>query len=242
MTYPFIFFDWDDTLLFSTYTHSLIGQIFENIRLNKEFNNVVTYKNNNNNLSYDQRIIILSMIQLDNLNIKLLTNIIQYGKIFIVTNASLSWFMDSARFYLPLTNQFIIDNKIETYSAHDMYYLKYPVLNDENHTLWKYYTFLDILNKYQLIHNKHIVSIGDGKFEYNAMKRIGIKFGKYYTVNLVKYKVYPSITDMQMQIIGTTKIVDKIINNKNKIFDFEKNMLVFPKNPNKNNKWIQIAY
>lgn len=80
--------------------------------------------------------------------------------IFIVTNAMMKW-IDSSLLVLPKTAAFI-NKKIPIISAKESYS---SITNNQYE--WKKYAFKDIIKKVNNL--KHVISIGDAEYEYNAL-------------------------------------------------------------------------
>lgn len=146
-----IIFDWDDTLFPTSW---VVGNDID----------LADPKIQNKFIVYFSR--------LDMLLYKLLTTCIEYGTVFIVTNAVIKWVQVSSSI-LPNTQK-IINNNIKILSARDTYQSDYPDRMD----LWKRLTFQDLVfnnfdkhkhkNKDKYKH-QHIISIGDAEHEFNAL-------------------------------------------------------------------------
>ena len=117
-----IFFDWDDTLLCSSFL-SKIG-LFDDEQTKK----------------INLKLIKEQLSKLENNVFKVLSISIKYGDTFIITNASEGWVESSARKYLP--NIIKLFNKVKIISARTAYENQFP--NDNK--LWKLAVFRDIGN------------------------------------------------------------------------------------------------
>lgn len=135
--------DWDDTLFPTSWCKR---------------NNIDLYN------QYDVERYKIYFIELDNTLEKLLYKLNQYGKIYIVTNASLNWIKQCLNM-LPYTFDFIKDKNIKILSARDLYSHKYMNIME-----WKKNTFQNVINsiiEYDKCTN--IISLGDADYEYYAL-------------------------------------------------------------------------
>jgi hypothetical protein len=141
-----IVFDWDDTLLCTSYLgrHGLV-------HLPQE--------------------IIEGLKTLDEKVCNVLETASSFGKVFIVTNSEDGWVAYTAMAYLPKTYQIIMD-KVEIISARTKYKALYP---GDNYR-WKAEAFLDIKKEFDEGVNANIVSIGDSRAEIEAAKILGDQF------------------------------------------------------------------
>ncbi len=124
--------DWDDTLFPTTW-----------------------FSTNSNSSNCDN-----ALRKLDNLLVELLTKMISFGSVFIVTNANMNWIISSKNL-LPNTSR-IIDMNITIISAREMYQYVYDMSE------WKVRAFKNGLYN-DLQYAEQIISIGDSNFEYNAL-------------------------------------------------------------------------
>ena len=99
---------------------------------------------------------------LDNSLYMLLNKLLSLGKVYIISNAILKW-INISSIILPKTNKIL--KQIKIISARQNYnYLT----NDMNK--WKEYAFkYIILSEYKRHNYLNIISVGDAKFEYNAL-------------------------------------------------------------------------
>jgi hypothetical protein len=152
-----IILDWDDTLFPTTWANK------NNININNIPPNIKkNYK------------------EYDVLLFKLLSRLLSYGKVVIITNASLTWIHISAKIF-PKTYSLILKH-IEIISARDMYQSKFP----SDMYKWKKLAFCnevgDFFNNKYNTHN--IISIGDADYEYKALVDL------YSTCNIKQNKQY----------------------------------------------------
>lgn len=134
--------DWDDTLFPTTWI------LQNNINIS-EINDLNPY--------------IVHFSELDETLYKLFYKLLMIGKVIIITNATLGWITTSLKI-LPKTFG-IIRKNVNIISARDKYQ------RTSNMPVWKSNVFMyDIL---PLSRNaKHIISIGDADYEYNALTNL----------------------------------------------------------------------
>ena len=139
-----IVFDWDDTIC-PTYELGLLAK--------QQKTEVYKVKLG----ARDQR----ALTYIEDSSLQMLTEAIKYGKVIIVTNATLPWVEESGRLFLPNLYQFIKKNQIEIISAYseDVF----EVID------WKYNKFREYLKDCQV---DLFCSIGDSLYEKSAAIRI----------------------------------------------------------------------
>lgn len=176
-----IFIDWDDTLFPTTWISKNKINIYDPVSHAAYF------------------------MKLDGAISKFLNQIINKGKIFIVTNALLEW-VRSTTYLLP--NSLILLKHVKIISAREAYGKIYP----NNMTLWKKLCFKNIANKYvQKDKINNIISIGDADYEYDALVSLNdiVNQEKYLkSVKLVSHSKYEHIME---QLLVLCKNIDNII-------------------------------
>jgi hypothetical protein len=181
--------DWDDTLFPTTWILQNNINIFKMTKLNQYA---------------------VQFLELDNTLYQLFYNLLLFGKIIIVTNASLDWISMSIRL-IPRTYE-LIKNSVNIISARDKYH------GTSNMTVWKKNVFsLDILPLTKNI--KQIISIGDAEYEYNALINL-IHDQKYKNIFLKSLRLIqnPNFDIIIDQINVITKSIN-IISRPNKYMD-----------------------
>ena len=164
----FIFFDWDDTLLCSSFLIEYSQQENKKNILNQKNNS--SYKNYLNNL--------------ENIVYNLLQTSINYGDTYIITNASKNWVIYSSFKFFPKVIQLF--NKIRIISARDAYENEFP-----NQTkFWKLAVFMDIANLYNKNLVTNIISIGDSSIENEAASKLSYLFTECY-IKTIKFQEEP---------------------------------------------------
>lgn len=167
-----IIFDWDDTLLptsFLLYKHSLD-------------------KENKLNEKEQSKIKKLELLVKN-----LLTLCLSKGDVYIITNAGEGWVEESSKNYYPNIKDIL--NQIEVISARKDYEQKYP----ENSKLWKIKSFLNLKKRIneELITN--IICLGDSVFEMEAGKNLAANF-IHAVIKTIKFKESPKPDELIKQL------------------------------------------
>ena len=188
-----IFFDWDDTLLCSSFL-SKIGL----------FDDEQTIKIN-------LKLIKDQLSKLEENVFKVLSISVKLGDTFIITNASEGWVESSAKKYLP--NIIKLFNKVKIISARTAYENQFP--NDNK--LWKLAVFRDIANFYNKNIVTNIISFGDSNIENDAAVKVSSLFKECF-IKTIKLKDNPKIEDMIKQLDLISKQFDYIHSATRNIF------------------------
>ena len=167
-----IIFDWDDTLLPTSFLSP--GGIFSpNIKLTKDDT--------------------LKIIELGKIVYKILTNAIQKGDVFIITNAGKGWVEFSAsRFYPNIVD---ILPKLNIISARAEYENAFPGESNK----WKIQAFLDLQRIFNVKLVSNIICFGDSLLEMQAGKILGSKFSEAF-VKTIKFKETPKMEELLKQL------------------------------------------
>ena len=177
-----IILDWDDTLFPTTWitTNNI------NIKNGITDKNIINYFN-----------------LVDKELYKLLTKLMSYGTVIIITNAMINWINISVTL-LKHTNSLLRLNKssrapilvISAREAHG---------SEPDANQWKKKTFIDIIHRYY--NNKNnIISIGDAEYEYIALINLHVKtLHNYRLLKSVKFIRYPTRDLLLDQIKVMTK-------------------------------------
>ena len=167
-----IIFDWDDTLLPTSFLSP--GGVFSpNIRLTKDDT--------------------MKLIELEKIVYKILTNAIQKGDVYIITNAGKGWVEFSAsRFYPNIAD---ILPKINIISARAEYENIFPGESNK----WKIQAFLDLQRIFNVKLVSNIICFGDSLLEMQAGKILGSKFSEAY-VKTIKFKETPKMEELLKQL------------------------------------------
>ena len=167
-----IIFDWDDTLLPTSF---------------------LIYKNvigNENKLNEKDQIKINKLEQLVS---NLLTLSLSKGDVYIITNSGEGWVEESTKKFYPNIKDIL--DKIEIISARKDYEKKYP--NDTK--LWKIGAFLNLKNRLNEDLITNILCIGDSVFEMDAGKILAANF-IHAVIKTIKFKESPKPEELNKQI------------------------------------------
>ena len=167
-----IIFDWDDTLLPTSFLVSK-NMIDKDKKLNEK----------------DQG----KLNKLEILVKNLLTLTLSKGEVYIITNAGEGWVEESATNYYPNLKEIL--DKIEVISARKDYEKKYP----ENTKLWKIRAFLTLKSRVneELITN--MVCLGDSVFEMEAGKILASSF-IHAVIKTIKFMENPKPEELIKQL------------------------------------------
>lgn len=169
-----IIFDWDDTLLCTTYLHA-ISAIHRPVAAP----------------SVKQK-----LQQIQAASCKLLEHAIQRGQVLIITNAKLNWLEESAGRHMPQLLRML--QRVTVISARDKYEARYPMPHPNNIRQWKIQTNLELLRNWDSNQNTNLITLGDSEYEMDAA-RVMMKNAQG-TVKCVKFKECPSPLELLEQL------------------------------------------
>jgi len=162
---------------------------------------------------------IVFFAKLDLLLHKLLSNMLQYGKVIIVTNAVAKWVFISS-IIIPNTH-LLLKNRITVVSARDIYQNAYR--NDGY--MWKKLVFKQIATEYYNNNNnvnninnnsiENIISIGDAEYEFKALLNLNNINIKKRHLKAIRFMTKPSYDILIDQLEVLNKSVSKIMNTNN---------------------------
>ena len=177
------FFDWDDTLMCTSYIIPFINSNNINIKTIKE-----------------------KLKNLDENILNLLSKTLTRGIVFIITNAAPGWVEYSSTNFLPLTAKIL--NKIKIISAKGLYSKKYP--GDPKQ--WKIKAFKYAIEKYKINTNlvSNIVSLGDSYIDLEAIESLRYVFTNAY-IKIIKFKESPHPVELEKQIFIVISQLDYIL-------------------------------
>ena len=191
-----IIFDWDDTLLCTSFLS------------NNNFNYDEILKNNFN---------IEQFGKLEKKVYDILSFSIQKGQTYIITNAEKEWVEYTSKLFYPSILDLLNDIKI--ISARNENILNYP--NDKR--LWKINSFNNVLMKYDFQTIINIISIGDSFYEIEASKNLH-SFFTNDVIKTVKFKKVNKIEELIMQLDLVLNNFNLIVNSvKNYTINISKN-------------------
>ena len=168
-----IIFDWDDTLLPTTFLTQGGGIFNENLVLSEN----------------DHR----KIEKLEKSVLNLLNMAITKGDVYIITNAGLGWVEYSAQKFYP--NVFEILQKITIISARGEFEKDYP--GDSRR--WKLQTFLSLQKRLNTKLVTNIICLGDSLFEIEAGRVLGTQFSEAF-VKTIKFKEGPKPEELNKQL------------------------------------------
>jgi hypothetical protein len=181
---PIFIFDWDDTLLASTFLEHNGYTLFTVISL--------TVKK--------------ALEELEANVYKLLDLALNKGKVYIITNAQSGWVQLSSDKYLPKLKPLL--DKIKVISARSTYESEF----ETDPLWWKYCAFFDSLES-TLDNdkiNKNIISMGDSFVEREAITLITEDVPKCFCKS-IKFSELPSIEELNRQIMLIINCIDYIV-------------------------------
>eukprot|EP00347_Sterkiella_histriomuscorum_P011838 403370911 len=185
-----IIFDWDDTLLCTTFLSLNNDKLLDAPQLSypEKFRTQLNY--------LDQNVVQLLTLAKNN------------GQVYMVTNAVEGWIQESSKIYLPKTYEYITTQNITTVSARSRYEKQY----EHHNVLWKIFAFQDILRDYlQPDTLTNLISIGDSDVEIAASYDMASLLDKYF-LKLVKLKEESKTPDdLSKQLKNIIKDFEQVI-------------------------------
>ena len=167
-----IIFDWDDTLLPTSFLVS-DGTFPEDIELSRKEKE--------------------KMKKIEQAVGCILEKSIEKGSTYIITNAHVNWIEFTInKFYSNIINLF---NKIKIISARKEYEYTFP----GNVRQWKIEAFLNILRDFDNKKVTNIVCMGDSLFEIEAGRILASKFDRAF-IKTVKFKETPKLDELLEQL------------------------------------------
>jgi hypothetical protein len=167
-----IIFDWDDTLLPTSFLTP--GGVFdENIKLPAIENDKLS--------------------KLEQTVLKLLTEAVEKGSVYIITNAGNGWVEYSANKFYPSIMPVL--EKIKIISARGLYEKMYP----GNSRQWKIEAFLNIQKHLNLKLVTNIICVGDSLFEMEAGRILASKFTEAF-IKTIKFREAPKLDELLKQL------------------------------------------
>lgn len=183
-----IIFDWDDTLLSSSWLAA------NNMRL--DFPGEIP-KDVQDHLECLQD----SVINLMGLSVT-------YGTVVIITNAETGWVEQSCRRFMPRVLPWV--SRVKVLSARSTYEALHPEAPCE----WKYQAFArEIYNMYASHHfesRKNIISFGDSIHERQAIHRVKERMGTGTRTKSIKFVERPTVEQLKRQVDVVASIFDEI--------------------------------
>ena len=167
-----IIFDWDDTLLPTSFL------------LNK---NII---DSENKLSEKEK---SKLQKIEELVKNLLTLSLSKGEVYIITNAGEGWVEESSKRFYPNINDIL--DQIEVISARKDYEEKYP----KETKLWKIGAFLNLKKRLNEDLITNIICLGDSVFEMDAGKILAGTF-IHAVIKTIKFMERPKLEELIKQL------------------------------------------
>jgi hypothetical protein len=182
-----IIFDWDDTLLCSSF---LSGKGY---RLDTDKSKIVDCES--------------GLRELEQSIITVLTTALQFGAVHIVTNAETGWVQLSAQKFIPAVVPLL--SRVSVLSARSTFESRYP----DSPLKWKFYAFQEKLAPTFADNKKlkNILSFGDSHVEREAVRAVTRGFPNTKTKS-VKFAERPSMEQLRRQIELVTNCFQYIHN------------------------------
>ena len=180
------FFDWDDTLMCTSYL-APTGVIEEE-----------------DSKRFDKSLI----KSLDQLSATLISKSLENGQVFLVTNAAYGWIEYSAKKIYPITARFLKDVKIV--SARGLYEKRFP----GDYRQWKTKAFIDSVLNSNIDRRKttNIICFGDSIVELEATHKLKEIFADGY-IKTVKLKESPQPMELIKELKIILSQYDVILSN-----------------------------
>lgn len=184
-----IFFDWDDTLIPSSFLSGAGYRLDTDNALLKEMESPLK--------------------ELEHSVVGVLRLAMQYGEVHIVTNAETGWVQLSAQKFLPGVVPLL--DKVEVLSARSTYESMFP----DSPLKWKFYAFQQKLANVfaEMKTDKNIVSFGDSHVEREAVRAVTRGLPNT-TTKSVKFAERPSLEQLRRQIELVTNCFQYIHNHE----------------------------
>ena len=179
-------FDWDDTLMCTSYVAPTGVLNFDDMKQND--------KN--------------TMKNLDQLVSNLLSKSLEKGHVFIITNAAYGWVEFSAKKLYPSSYELL--KKIKIVSARSMCEKKYP----GDYRQWKTKAFIDTMEKSNInfLKTANIISFGDSIIELEASHKLKEIFADGY-IKTIKFKENPQPLELIKELKIILQQFDVILSN-----------------------------
>ena len=167
-----IIFDWDDTLLCTTYLTK--NNLFDD--------NIILSEKDKEKIS-----------KLEKSVYNLLSISIEKGDVFIITNAGAGWVEFSSQKYYPSILELL--TKIKIISAREEYEYLFP----DDPRMWKIQSFLNMQKFFNSNLVTNIICLGDSFIEIEPGKLLASKFNQAY-IKTVKFREFPKPDELNKQL------------------------------------------
>ena len=167
-----IIFDWDDTLLPTSFLTPKGSFSEENKISQKDLENIKEIEKNVSSI---------------------LKESIEKGDVYIITNAGINWVQYSSNLFYPKVSELL--KKIKIISARGEYEKTFP----GNLRQWKIQAFLNLLKNVNDKLVTNIICVGDSLFEIEAGRILASKFHEAF-IKTVKFKESPKLDELLKQL------------------------------------------
>lgn len=178
-----IIFDWDDTLLCTSY---------------------LNYKNCLAGVDHLPEAKQNTLKAIEQASAQLLNLAIEMGQTFIITNALDCWIEHTAKVWAPSITPLL--QKVKVLSARSRYESQYP----GDASKWKEEAFKDIGRNFDAEVVANIVSLGDSQYEMDAAQTLGKEF-QQSSVKLVKFRPQPAPEELVTQLKFLTGRFQRVV-------------------------------
>jgi hypothetical protein len=188
-----IVFDWDDTILSSTFLAS------KGYRLDS-------------NMSNASPELLEALASLSESVIAVLKLAKTYGRVVVITNAETGWVELSCAKFIPTVLPYLTSLDIQVLSARSTFECEYP----DSPLKWKCAGFSHILSPYLNNDNifKNILSFGDSHVEREAVRSVTMSYNNTLCKS-VKFAERPNIEQLKRQIQLIINCMEYIYNHNN---------------------------
>jgi hypothetical protein len=177
-----IIFDWDDTLLCTSYCMSMGAKFREELPVESQ----------------------VQLRQIARAAGQLLEEASRLGQTFIVTNAEAGWVEHSAAAFMPEIQPTL--DRTRVISARSRYELDYP----GQVGAWKEQAFLDLRRQLEAEAVGNLISIGDSVFEMDAVAVMGQEFAES-CVKTVRFRQQPTPKQLLQELNLVLNKLSKIV-------------------------------
>jgi len=198
---PLFLFDWDDTLLASSFLRG------KGYRLDADFERTPEVEE--------------GLRELEQSIYDVLNMAMQLGAVVVVTNAETGWVQLSAQKFVPAVVPLL--SKLKIISARSTYESSHP----ENPLKWKFHAFQDhVLGTFGVESKcvKHVVSFGDSNVEREAVRAVTRNITNCRTKS-VKFAESPSLRELIRELQLVTNCMSYVVTHDGDL-DFQLSIMV----------------
>jgi len=177
-----IIFDWDDTLLCTSFLSPYSNFTEEELLANKDINKVR---------------------KLEASVYEILKEAIKRGDTYIITNAAPGWVEYSANLFYPMIVPLLPE--ITIVSARGEYEKQFPKDNRQ----WKVMAFLETVNSFDTSLVTNLICLGDSLIEIEAAHILASKFSHAF-IKTIKFRESPKPEELNKQLCLVKDQFDKI--------------------------------